>query len=49
MPLMQSRTSREPDFTLDEVVEMLNNFEAFSVKLDGDQLVITGNDMMAKQ
>ena len=39
----------EPDFTLDEVVEMLNNFEAFSVKLDGDQLVITGNDMMAKQ
>ena len=35
----------EPDFTLDEVVEMLNNFEAFSVKLDGDQLVITGNDM----
>lgn len=39
----------EPDFTLDEVVEMLNNFEAFSVKLDGDQLVITGNDMMANQ
>ncbi len=38
----------EPDFTLDEVVEMLNNFEAFSVKLNGDQLVITGNDMMAK-
>ncbi len=39
----------EPDFTLDEVVEMLNNFEAFSVKLDGDQLVITGNDMMDNQ
>ena len=39
----------EPDFTLDEVVEMLNNFEAFSVKLDGDQLVITGNDMKANQ
>lgn len=39
----------EPDFTLDEVVEMLNNFEAFSVKLDGDQLVITRNDMMANQ
>ncbi len=39
----------EPDFTLDEVVEMLNNFEVFSVKLDGDQLVITGNDMMANQ
>lgn len=39
----------EPDFTLDEVVEMLNNFEAFSVKLDGDQLVITGNNMMANQ
>ena len=39
----------EPDFTLDEVVEMLNNFEAFSVKLDGDQLVITGNDLMANQ
>ncbi len=37
----------EPDFTLDEVVEMLNNFEAFSVKLDGNQLVITGKDMMA--
>lgn len=39
----------EPDFTLDEVVEMLNNFEAFSVKLDGNQLVITGNDMMANK
>ena len=39
----------EPDFTLDEVVEMLNNFEAFSVKLDGDQLVITGNDMTDNQ
>ena len=39
----------EPDFTLDEVVEMLNNFEAFSVKLDGNQLVITQNDMMANQ
>ena len=39
----------EPDFTLDEVVEMLNNFEAFSVKRDGDKLVITGNDMMANQ
>ena len=39
----------EPDFTLAEVVEMLNNFEAFSVKLDGDQLVITGNDMKANQ
>ena len=39
----------EPDFTLDEVVEMLNNFEAFSVKRDGDQLVITQNDMMANQ
>ena len=39
----------EPDFTLEEVVEMLNNFEAFSVKLDGEQLVITGNDMMANQ
>lgn len=39
----------EPDFTLDEVVEMLNNFEAFSVKLDGNQLVITGNDMMANE
>ena len=39
----------EPDFTLGEVVEMLNNFEAFSVKLDGDQLVITGDDMMANQ
>ena len=39
----------EPDFTLDEVVEMLNNFEAFSVKLDGNQLVISGNDMMANQ
>ena len=39
----------EPDFTLDKVVEMLNNFEAFSVKLDGDQLVITGNDMMDNQ
>ena len=39
----------EPDFTLYEVVEMLNNFEAFSVKLDGNQLVITGNDMTANQ
>ena len=39
----------EPDFTLDEVVEMLNNFEAFSVKLNGNQLVITGNDMMDNQ
>ena len=39
----------EPDFTLDEVVEMLNNFEAFSVKLNGNQLVITGNDMIANQ
>jgi hypothetical protein len=39
----------EPDFTLDEVVEMLNNFEAFSVTLDGDQLVITQNEMMANQ
>ena len=37
----------EPDFTLNEVVEMLNNFEAFSVKLDGNQLVITGKDIMA--
>ena len=39
----------EPNFTLDEVVEMLNNFEAFSVKLDGNQLVITQNVMMANQ
>ena len=39
----------EPDFTLDEVIEMLNNFEAFSVKLDGNQLVITQNNMMANQ
>ena len=39
----------EPDFTLNEVVEMLNNFEAFSVKLDGNQLVITQNDMLANQ
>ena len=39
----------EPDFTLDEVVEMLNNFEAFSVKRDRNKLVILENDMMANQ
>lgn len=39
----------EPDFTLDQVVEMLNNFEAFSVRLEGDKLVITENDLMANQ
>ena len=39
----------EPEFTLDEVVEMLNNFEAFSVSIVGDKLIVTSNDLMVNQ
>lgn len=39
----------EPDFTLDKVVEMLNNFESFSVLLDGDKLIITENDLTSNK
>ena len=30
----------EPEYTLDKVVEMLNNFEAFSIRHDGNKLIV---------
>ena len=30
----------EPEYSLDKVVEMLNNFEAFSVRHEGNQLIV---------
>ena len=34
----------EPSFTLGKVVEMLNNFEAFSIAQEGDKLIIEQTD-----
>lgn len=34
----------EPEFTLDEVVEMLNNFEAFTIRHEGNQLIVEPSD-----
>lgn len=30
----------QPDYTLDKVVEMLNNFESFSIHRDGNKLIV---------
>lgn len=30
----------QPDYTLDKVIEMLNNFEAFSISREGDKLIV---------
>ena len=30
----------QPDYTLDKVIEMLNNFESFSIHRDGDKLIV---------
>ena len=30
----------QPDYTLDKVIEMLNNFEAFSIIHEGDKLIV---------
>ena len=30
----------QPDYTLDKVVEMLNNFEAFSIRQEGNKLIV---------
>ena len=30
----------EPEYTLDKVVEMLNNFEAFSIRHEGNKLIV---------
>ncbi|MBQ7691109.1 MAG: DUF4974 domain-containing protein [Muribaculaceae bacterium] len=30
----------QPDYTLDKVIEMLNNFEAFSIHCDGNKLIV---------
>ena len=30
----------QPDYTLDKVIEMLNNFEAFSIHREGDKLIV---------
>ena len=30
----------EPDYTIDKVVEMLDNFQAFEIHREGDKLVV---------
>ena len=30
----------QPDYTLDKVIEMLNNFESFSIHREGDKLIV---------
>lgn len=34
----------EPEYTLDKVVEMLNNFEAFTIRHEGHQLIVESSD-----
>lgn len=34
----------EPDYSLDKVVEMLNNFEAFSIRHEGDLLIVESTE-----
>ena len=34
----------EPEYSLDKVVEMLNNFEAISIRHEGNQLVVESKD-----
>lgn len=40
----------QPDYTLDKVIEMLNNFESFSIHRDGDKLIVeSSNQQEGKQ
>ena len=34
----------EPDYTIDKVVEMLDNFQAFEIHREGDKLVVEQTD-----
>lgn len=34
----------EPEYSLDKVVEMLNNFEAFSIRHEGNRLIVESTD-----
>jgi len=34
----------EPEYSLDKVVEMLNNFEAISIRHEGNQLIVESTD-----
>ena len=35
----------EPEYSLDKVVEMLNNFEAISIRREGNRLIVESRDM----
>ena len=35
----------EPEYSLDKVVEMLNNFEAISIRHEGNQLIVESKDL----
>ena len=35
----------EPEYSLDKVVEMLNNFDAISIRHEGNQLIVESKDL----
>ena len=39
----------EPDYSLDKVIEMLSNFETFSIHREGDKLIVESSSQEGKQ
>ncbi len=39
----------EPEYSLDKVIEMLSNFEAFSIHLEGDKLIVESSSQEGMQ
>lgn len=39
----------EPEYSLDKVIEMLSNFETFSIHLEGDKLIVESSSQEGKQ
>jgi len=39
----------EPDYSLDKVVEMLSNFDAFNIQLEGDKLIVESSSQESQQ
>ena len=39
----------EPEYSLDKVIEMLSNFEAFSIHLEGNKLIVESSTQEGKQ
>ena len=39
----------EPEYSLDKVIEMLSNFEAFSIHLEGNKLIVESSSQEGKQ